>query len=171
MFIHTYIYSYILRKGIGLFLLIRWFSATARPIRNSIRVASNICCLLCKLPKVMPQRFLRYRRIGIKSYQVSIRKNFGAEFGTIMAPSWHHGTSTFSSESQFCGCEHCASMGKSRRFTSCHVLIHRWLVTWSCRPICFQSFLDAGQGISRSWVKVTMSQRSIRSVWLKNKKI
>jgi hypothetical protein len=38
----------------------------------------------------MPQRFLRYRRIGIKSYQVSIRKNFGAEFGTIMAPSWHH---------------------------------------------------------------------------------
>ena len=118
----------------------------------------------------MPQRFLRLS--GIKSYQVSIRENFGAEFGQ----QWHHhGTNNGTiniliRKSIFVSVSIVQILRKSRRFTSCHVLIHRWWVTWSCRPICFQSFLDAGQGISRSWVKVTMSQRSVRSVWLKNKK-
>ena len=69
--------------------------------------------------------------VSVSSHIRSQSAHFGAEFGTIMAPSWHHhGTSTFSSESQFCGCEYCANMDKFRRFTSCHVLIHRvycWL--------------------------------------------
>ena len=62
------------QEGNGIYVM-----CSLPPTRNSIRVASNI--LPCKLPKVIPQRFLLSN--GIKSQS----DHFGAEFGQ---QQWHH---------------------------------------------------------------------------------